>query len=284
MSARPTPQAAGNVAALRVAERKLLEFRGVDKRFHVNGQWHPAVEGIDLDVATGQVVTLVGPSGCGKSTLLNMAAGMFGPSAGRVLYRGEELHGLNHRVGYMTQQDHLLPWRTVFANIALPLELRSLPRAEREQRTHELVHLVGLEGFERHYPAQVSGGMRKRVALARLLAYDPETLLMDEPFGALDAQMRLSLQAELLRISRRLGKTVLFVTHDLDEAIALADRCAVFRGRPGTIVDTIEVDLPAERDLTAIRFDARFVQLTQHLWRVMAPDLARAAQGQERRP
>jgi NitT/TauT family transport system ATP-binding protein len=282
MSAVPSAQLGGKVAALRVPDPQVLEFRGVDKRFHVNGQWHPAVQGVDLDVAPGQLVTLVGPSGCGKSTLLNMAAGMFGPSAGRVLYRGEELRGLNHRVGYMTQQDHLLPWRTVFANIALPLEIRSMPRAEREQRTHELIQLVGLEGFERHYPAQISGGMRKRTALARLLAYDPETLLMDEPFGALDAQMRLSLQSELLRISRSLGKTVLFVTHDLDEAIALADRCVVFRGRPGTIVDVIDVDLASERDLTAIRFDARYVQLTQHLWRVMAPDLGRAATTQGR--
>jgi NitT/TauT family transport system ATP-binding protein len=181
---------------------------------------------------------------------------------------------VKERVGYMTQQDHLLPWRSVFDNIALPLEIKNLPREQREQRTHELVHLVGLDGFERYYPTQISGGMRKRTALARLLAYDPETLLMDEPFGALDAQMRMSLQVELLRISRRLGKTVLFVTHDLDEAIALADRCVVFRGRPGRIVETIEVDLPADRDLTALRFDARYVQLTQQLWRVMAPDMA----------
>ncbi len=265
------------VTPLRVLERRLLEFKGVDKRFHVNGQWHTAVEGVDLEIAQGQVVTLVGPSGCGKSTLLNMTAGMFGPSAGRVLYRGEELAGLNHRVGYMTQQDHLLPWRTVFDNIALPLEIRGLSRADREQRTHELVHLVGLEGFERHYPSQVSGGMRKRTALARLLAYDPETLLMDEPFGALDAQMRMSLQAELLRVSRQLGKTVLFVTHDLDEAIALADRCVVFRGRPGRIVQVLEVNLPADRDLTALRFDTQYVALTQQLWRLMAPDLAQAA-------
>jgi NitT/TauT family transport system ATP-binding protein len=274
MSAVVDPGLDGKVTPLRVLERKLLEFRGVDKRFYVNGQWHTAVEAVDLDIAQGQVVTLVGPSGCGKSTLLNMAAGMFGPSSGRVLYRGEDLPGLNHRVGYMTQQDHLLPWRTVFDNIALPLEIRGAPKAHREQRTHELVHLVGLDGFERYYPTQISGGMRKRTALARLLAYDPETLLMDEPFGALDAQMRMSLQVELLRISRRLGKTVLFVTHDLDEAIALADRCVVFRGRPGRIVETIEVDLPADRDLTALRFDARYVQLTQQLWRVMAPDMA----------
>jgi NitT/TauT family transport system ATP-binding protein len=251
------PQLHPKVTPLRVLERKLLEFRGVDKRFHVNGQWHTAVEGVDLEIAQGELVTLVGPSGCGKSTLLNMTAGMFGPSAGRVLYRGEELTGLNHRVGYMTQQDHLLPWRTVFDNIALPLEIRGLSKADREQRTHELVHLVGLEGFERHYPSQVSGGMRKR--------------------SALDAQMRMSLQAELLRVSRQLGKTVLFVTHDLDEAIALADRCVVFRGRPGRIVQVLDVGLPPDRDLTALRFDPQYVALMQQLWRLMAPDLAQVA-------
>ncbi len=145
------------------------------------------------------------------------------------------------------------------------------------------MHLVGLEGFERYYPSQISGGMKKRCALARLLAYDPETLLMDEPFGALDAQMRLSLQVELLRISRQLGKTVMFVTHDLDEAIALADRCVVFRGRPGRIAEVITVDLPPERDLASLRFDDRYVRLTQHLWRLMAPELIPGAL-QERAP
>jgi len=263
-------------------QRALVEFRGVEKRFQVNGVWNTAVEGIDLSVTEGQVVTLVGPSGCGKSTLLNMAAGMFAPSAGRVLYRGEEVVGLNTRVGYMTQQDHLLPWRTVFDNIALPLEIKGLDRTACEQRVHELIHLVGLNGFERYFPSQVSGGMKKRCALARLLAYDPEMLLMDEPFGALDAQMRLSLQVELLRISRQLGKTVLFVTHDLDEAIALAQRCVVFRGRPGHIAEVIDVDLPTIRDLVSIRFDARYVQLTQQLWRLMAPELTSMASPREK--
>jgi len=261
------------VTPLHTAERALVEFRGVEKSFYVDGTWHPAVKGVDLVVTQGQVVTLVGPSGCGKSTLLNMAAGMFPPSQGRVLYRGEDVLALNPRVGYMTQQDHLLPWRSVFNNIALPLEIKGLSREARDQRVHELISLVGLEGFERYYPSQVSGGMKKRCALARLLAYDPETLLMDEPFGALDAQMRLSLQVELLRISQRLGKTVLFVTHDLDEAIALAHRCVVFQGRPGHIADVIDVDLPVERDLISLRFDARYVQLTQQLWRLMAPEM-----------
>jgi NitT/TauT family transport system ATP-binding protein len=261
----------------------VVEFRGVEKRFHVNGVWNTAVQGIDLCVDQGQVVTLVGPSGCGKSTLLNMAAGMYTPTSGRVLYRGEEVLGLNTRVGYMTQHDHLLPWRTVFDNIALPLEIKGLNRNAREERVHELIHLVGLDGFERYFPSQVSGGMKKRCALARLLAYDPEMLLMDEPFGALDAQMRLSLQIELLRISQQLGKTVLFVTHDLDEAIALAQRCVVFQGRPGQIAEVIDVDLPIERDLVSIRFDARYVYLIQQLWRLMAPELSSLTSHREKK-
>jgi NitT/TauT family transport system ATP-binding protein len=255
----------------------LIEFRGVDKAFQVDSGLRPAVEGVDLQVASGEVVTLVGPSGCGKSTLLNMTAGLFAPSRGEVRYAGAPVQGLNLKVGYMTQQDHLLPWRTVLDNIALPLEVRGLDRRAREARARELVALVGLEGFEAYYPSQVSGGMRKRCALARLLAQDPETLLMDEPFGALDAQLRLALQIELLRLVRALGKTVLFVTHDLDEAIALADRCAVFVGRPGRIMRTLEVTLGRERDLLSLRLDPAYVELTQSLWRLMAPSLVAGA-------
>ena len=261
----------------------LIEFRGVAKHFFVGGELRPAVEGVDLDVRPGEIVTLVGPSGCGKSTLLNMAAGLFGPTRGSVRYREADVSGLNHAVGYMTQQDHLLPWRSVIDNIVLPLEVRGEPRDRRYARAQDLIRLVGLQGFERHFPSQVSGGMRKRCALARLLAYDPETLLMDEPFGALDAQLRLGLQSELLRVVRSLGKTVLFVTHDLDEAIAMGDRCAVFEGRPGRITTVLEIDLPAQRDLLTLRFDRRYLELTQELWTRMAPELARAA-GAEVRP
>lgn len=257
------------------AAQPLIQFQGAAKHFLVGGELRLAVERVDLDVREGEIATLVGPSGCGKSTLLNMAAGLFEPTRGRVLYGGREFTGLNYSVGYMTQQDHLLPWRSVRDNIALPLELRGETRERCLARAQELVTLVGLEGFERHFPSQISGGMRKRCALARLLAYDPETLLLDEPFGALDAQLRLGLQAELLQAVRRLGKTVLFVTHDLDEAIAMGDRCAVFQGRPGRIVQIIDIDLPRQRDLLTLRFEPRYLDLTRQLWTLMAPDLAR---------
>lgn len=261
----------------------LIEFDGVAKHFIVDGVARPAVEDVQLAVRPGEVVTLVGPSGCGKSTLLNMTAGLFAPTRGTVRYGGRAVSGLNHSVGYMTQQDHLLPWRSALANVALPLELRGMTREARLARASELLALVGLQGFERHYPSQLSGGMKKRCALARLLAYDPQTLLLDEPFGALDAQLRLGLQAEMLRLVRELGKTALFVTHDLDEAIAMGDRCAVFHGRPGRIVEVIEIDLPRDRDLLKLRFDPRYVALTQRLWTRMAPELAQsvAARGRE---
>ena len=236
-----------------------------------------AVTDVDLDVRQGEIVTLVGPSGCGKSTLLNMTAGLFAPSAGEVTYRGAAVTGLNRRTGYMTQSDHLLPWRTVAGNVAAPLQILGLARAAAKARVASLLDLVGLGGFGGSYPSQISGGMRKRTALARLLAYDPETLLMDEPFGALDAQLRLRLQVQLRSLCKRLGKTVLFVTHDLEEAVALGDRCAVFSARPGTIVETIEVPLPGDRDLLSLRYDKRFIDTCAHLWSLLSVDLATEA-------
>ena len=252
----------------------LIAFRGVGKTFRTSERTVRAVENVDLEVGRGEFVTLVGPSGCGKSTLLNMTAGLFHPTEGSVRYAGREVTGYNLRTGYMTQNDHLLPWRDVAGNIAVPLEINGRPRSEARDRVQQLVELVGLAGFEKSYPAQLSGGMRKRTALARLLAYDPETLLMDEPFAALDAQLRLNMQIELLSISRRLGKTILFVTHDLDEAVALADRVVVFSPRPGTIRRIVESPLPRDRDLLRLRHDPSYVALTAELWDMIAPTLA----------
>jgi NitT/TauT family transport system ATP-binding protein len=184
----------------------------------------------------------------------------------------------------MTQADHLLPWRSVANNIAVPMEIAGMPRAERRDRVERLLSLVGLTDFANSYPNQLSGGMRKRAALARLLAADRETLLLDEPFGALDAQLRLSLQSELLKVCRELKKTVLFVTHDIEEAAALADVCVVFQGRPGTIAKVIENPLPKQRDLMRLRFDPRHHAFTNALWAMLTPDLAGCRPGADVAP
>ena len=232
-----------------------------------------ALNNLSIHVKEGEFVAVMGPSGCGKSTLLNMTAGLFQPSAGEVLYDGRRVDGVNLHTGYMTQNDHLLPWRTVAANIRIPLEIRGVPRREADDRIASLIGMVGLRGFERSYPSQLSGGMRKRTALARLLAYDPETLLLDEPFAALDAQLRLNMQVELLNLSRRLNKTMLFVTHDLDEAAALGDRCVVFSPRPGTIRTIIESPLPRDRNVLRLRHDPRYIDLTAQLWDLIIPTM-----------
>jgi NitT/TauT family transport system ATP-binding protein len=251
----------------------LISFDGVGKTFHVDGKAIEAVRGIRLDIARGEFVTLVGPSGCGKSTLLNMTAGLFRPTAGAVRYAGMEIAGVNLNAGYMTQSDHLLPWRTVSGNMAVPLEIKGHSAEATRAKVDGLVGLLGLRGFEKSYPSQLSGGMRKRTALGRLLAYDPETLLLDEPFAALDAQLRLNMQIELLRLSRQFNKTVLFVTHDLDEAAALGDRCVVFSARPGTITHVIESPLPRDRDLLRLRHDPRYMTMTAGLWDLITPTM-----------
>lgn len=253
----------------------IVSFDAVGKTFNTNGKNLEAVREISLTIRGGEFVTLVGPSGCGKSTLLNMTAGLMAPTCGTVRYAGQIVRGIHGHVGYMTQHDHLLPWRTVAGNVEVPLEIRSMPRGERADRVAALIEMVGLNGFEKSYPSQISGGMRKRTALARVLAYDPETLLMDEPFAALDAQLRLQMQADLLTLCAKLKKTVLFVTHDLDEAIALADRCVVFSSRPGTVVRVIETGLPHARDLVDLRFDRRFLDLAHELWETLTPALRR---------
>ncbi|WP_427026183.1 ABC transporter ATP-binding protein (plasmid) [Aureimonas ureilytica] len=254
----------------------VISFRGVGKTFKAGQVKIQATRDIDVDIREGEIVTILGPSGCGKSTMLNLTAGLLTPTDGTVTYRGAPIAGVNGRTGYMTQSDHLLPWRSVADNIAVPLEIRGMPKGERRDRVEELVQLVGLSQFVQSYPSQLSGGMRKRAALARLLAYDPETLLLDEPFAALDAQLRVRMQTELFQLSRRLRKTVLFVTHDIDEAVALGDRCLVFSGRPGTIVRNIEVPLPRDRQILALRKDPAYQELCSDLWDILAPSMGEA--------
>lgn len=249
-----------------------VSFKNVTKKFRTAGGSITAVDGVNLDVRRGEILTVVGPSGCGKSTILNMTAGLFNPTEGTVLYAGKPVTGPNEKTGYMTQKDHLLPWRTVEANIAVPLEIKGWTASRKAERLAELVELVGLKGFEKSYPSQLSGGMRKRTALARLLAYDPETLLLDEPFAALDPQLRAKMQGELMRLCRTLKKTVIFVTHDLDEAVALGDRCAVFTPHPGSIREVIDVPLPQDRNILRLRSNPVFTGLVARLWDTIVPD------------
>jgi NitT/TauT family transport system ATP-binding protein len=245
-----------------------IRLAGVGKRFVTRDRAVRALQPIDLAVQPHEFVALVGPSGCGKSTILNLVAGLLAPSEGRIWYDGEAVSGLNRSVGYMTQKDTLLPWRSAADNVRIALELkcRAVPRGEANARVGQIIDLVGLSGFERHYPAELSGGMRKRVALARTLIYEPETLLMDEPFGALDAQLKLLMLNQLQELTRQRRMTVVFVTHDLGEAITLADRVVVFSARPGRIRTIRDIHLPRPRDVFRIRFTEAFAQLHEELW------------------
>jgi NitT/TauT family transport system ATP-binding protein len=246
----------------------LISLRGVGKSFDVRGRSVDALLPIDLEIAREEIVVLLGPSGCGKSTVLNLVAGLMDASTGTVSYGGQIVDGPNHRVGYMTQADSLLPWRSVADNVALPLELRcrGVAAAERNARVAEMLSLVGLADFGTHFPGELSGGMRKRAALARMLIYRPETLLLDEPFGALDAQLKIVMQRELLGLAQQMRMTVAFVTHDLTEALAIGDRIVVFGGRPGTIRSTHSNPFPRPRDPLTIRFEQRFAALHETLW------------------
>jgi NitT/TauT family transport system ATP-binding protein len=261
------------------AARPAVELRGVAKSFTSRGVTRRALDPVDISVPRGSLLTIVGPSGCGKSTILNMVAGLMPASEGTVLYEGAPVDGPNLRVGYMTQKDTLLPWRTAEDNIGIALELRcrAVSRGERRDRVARIMEMVGLTGHGHNYPAELSGGMRRRVALARMLIYEPETLLLDEPFGALDAQLKLVLQQELMRITRERGMTVLFVTHDLGEAIALADNVAVLTGRPGKLDLLRAVDLPHPRDVMQVRFTPEFGALQEEIWGRLKHDVIEEA-------
>ena len=250
----------------------MIAYQSVAKRFYKQGKPFEALADATFEVGRGEFVAVVGPSGCGKSTLLNMTAGLMRASYGTVAYDGKIVSSVNHRVGYMTQKDNLLPWRTVLGNIGLALEIKGVDKAEREARANEFVKLVGLQGFENHYPSELSGGMRKRVSLARTMIYKPETLLMDEPFGALDAQLRLVLHDLLLSVWEATKTTIVFVTHDLAEAITLADRVVILTARPGRVKAIHDVPLPRPRDVFNVRFTPEFGGLFQALWDAMGED------------
>jgi NitT/TauT family transport system ATP-binding protein len=255
----------------------ILSLRDVSRTFVGRRGVVEAMAGVSLDVAPGEFVTLVGPSGCGKSTLLNVVSGLLPPSAGAVVYKGAVLRGVNTGIGYVTQADNLYPWRTLRENVEFPLELRGVPPAERRRRAAALIERVGLGGFEEHYPHELSGGMRQRANIVRTLVYDPEVILMDEPFGPLDAQTRLILQDELLRLWDAARKTIVFITHDLAEAVALADRVVVLTARPGRVKRVCPVPLRRPRDLFHLHDDAQFRAIYDTLWDDLEDEVRRTA-------
>jgi len=251
----------------------LLSVEGLSKEFDSRGKRVLALDSVDLSLAEGEFLTIVGPSGCGKSTLLNLVVGLLRPSAGRILFRGHPITGITQAIGYVTQRDNLLPWRTLIENVEVALELRAVPRDERRRRALTLIEQVGLHGFEDHYPHELSGGMRQRANIARTLIYDPALILMDEPFGPLDAQTRLLLQEQLLTLWSATGKTIVFITHDLVEAIALADRVVVMTSRPGRIKHVAAVPIPRPRRVDEIHGSPEFRTTYERLWTELRPEV-----------
>ncbi|MGY5342305.1 ABC transporter ATP-binding protein [Paenibacillus glucanolyticus] len=241
-----------------------IEISGVSKWFRRNGEEIAAMRETSLSIEEGRFVSIIGPSGCGKSTLFNIIAGLMPPSTGRVLADGKDIVGKTGYVGYMLQKDMLLPWRTILDNIILGMEVRGVPYKEAVERALPLMEKYGLKGFDKHYPRELSGGMKQRAALLRTLLYDRDIILLDEPFGALDAQTRLTMQNWLLQIWEDFGKTVLFVTHDIDEAIYLSDDIYVFSSRPGRIKSKITVTMERPRKTEDMTSPA-FMELKHHL-------------------
>jgi NitT/TauT family transport system ATP-binding protein len=253
----------------------LLQVRNLSKSFRRQNQFVTALENFNLTVEAGEFVAIVGPSGCGKSTFLHMLGGFEPIDGGNMLLDGTEVSKPGPDRGVLFQEYALYPWRTVASNILWPLEIQGLPRAERLKTAERFMAMVGLTAFRNHYPNELSGGMKQRVALARLLALDPRILLMDEPFGALDAQNRELLQEELQQIWEKSRKTVLFVTHDIDEAIYLADRVIVFTARPGRIKADIRVELQRPRAIE-IKKTRAYGEYRNQIWDLLREEVLRA--------
>jgi NitT/TauT family transport system ATP-binding protein len=244
-----------------------IELRDVTKRFLTpGGQVYTAIRDITLSVAPGEFCAVVGPTGCGKSTTLSLISGLEPASEGLVQVMGEPVQGIDPRIGYVFQTDAVFPWKNVLSNVATGPLFRGQRKAEAMAHAREWIGRVGLSGFEDRYPHQLSGGMRKRVALAQTFINQPQILLMDEPFSALDVQTRILMEDELLTLWSSLKTSVVFVTHDLEEAISLADRVCVLTAGPGTVKGIYSIDLPRPRKVEEIRFEPRFVELYQHIW------------------
>ncbi len=252
-----------------------LELKHISMVFTQRGKRFEALRDVSIDVEAGEFISIVGASGCGKTTLLRIADGLRAPTRGEVLVDGRPVSGPGPDRGFVFQQDALFPWRTVLDNVIFGLEVQGRKKAESRARADGLIRLVGLAGFEQHFPHELSGGMRQRANLARALTIDPDVLLMDEPFASLDAQTREIMQAELLRIWRSNRKTVLFVTHQIDEAVFLADRVIVMTSRPGQVKAVLDVDIARPRDLSVKR-TPRFLELVDEIWKMIEEEVKAA--------
>ncbi|MCA1391364.1 MULTISPECIES: ABC transporter ATP-binding protein [unclassified Bradyrhizobium] len=259
------------------AARTRIAVQGLAKRFNASGREFVAVDDVSFEVKQGEFVALLGPSGCGKSTILNMVAGLLPRSGGRILIDQDtvETGEVNPRVGYVFQRDTLFPWRTVEQNIGYGLEIAGVPKSERAARVATAIEKAGLAGFAQSFPRMLSGGMRQRVALMRTLILEPEILLMDEPFGALDTHTKLEMHKTLLEIWERERQTVLFVTHDLGEALTLASRIILLSARPGRLKEDFDVAIPRPRDPVAVRETAEFARLYSHIWHSLGEEFRR---------
>jgi len=253
----------------------VLEFSGIRQVFPAPGGGAPltVLDGISFKVRRGEFVAVIGPSGCGKSTLLQMAAGLLAPSEGWVAHGGRRIQGVNREVGFVPQQAQLFPWKTLIQNVEFPLELRGAPPGERRRRAEAAIAAVDLAGFEAHYPYQLSGGMQKRASLARMLVYSPDVILMDEPFGALDAQTRMTMQNDLQTLVGESGAAVLFVTHDIAEAIMLADHVVVLSRRPTRQLAGVPIDLPRPRNVFEPFAVPGFAETYEQIWRVFRDEI-----------
>ncbi|MGP7816958.1 ABC transporter ATP-binding protein [Niallia sp. 01092] len=245
-----------------------LEVRNNSKVFKKAGKEFYALQDTSLNISEGAFVSIIGPSGCGKSTLFNIIAGLIKPTTGSVLLDGKDIVGKNGYVGYMLQKDLLLPWRTILHNVILGLEVKGISKKEAKARAMPLLKNYGLGGFEHHYPDELSGGMRQRAALLRTLLYDQDIILLDEPFGALDAQTRLKMQQWLLQIWADFKKTVLFITHDIDEALFLSDEIYVLTPRPGRIKEKITISLERPRNENTL-LTTDFMELKKYILKLL---------------
>jgi NitT/TauT family transport system ATP-binding protein len=261
----------------RTSDAERIDVRGLSKSFQLAGTAIEAVRDVSFSVRRGEFVALLGPSGSGKSTILNMIATLLKPSSGQILIDGKPVTAgrATPDVGYVFQRDTLFPWRTVADNIGYGLQLAGVPDAERRERVAACVAQAGLRGFEQAYPSALSGGMRQRAALMRTLVVEPQVLLMDEPFGALDTHTKIDMHEVLLRIWDREQQTVLFVTHDLGEALTLADRIILFSARPGQVKDMFQVDIARPRDAVKVRETPRYAELFQHIWHSLGEEFVK---------